>query len=98
MYVSKDQYSISLVPLEDISTLAWEKQCGFDQLETAVFSLTRTYKISDLIELVSTEIPIDVHSAIQNSMKQMQRVLVNAYDIINLMYPPSLLLLVNKYS
>ena len=73
MYVSKDQYSISLVPLEDISTLAWEKQCGFDQLETAVFSLTRTYKIADLIELVSTEIPIDVHSAIQDSMKQMQR-------------------------
>ena len=58
--------------------------CIRDRLEIAVCSLTRTYQIADLIELVSTEIPIDVHSATQDSMKQMQRVLVSAYNIINL--------------
>ena len=71
VYVGKEQYPISLVPLEDISTPAWKKQREFDQLETAVFSLTRTHQIADLIELVSTEIPIDVHFAAQDSMKQM---------------------------
>ena len=65
------------------STPAWKKQRGFDQLETAVFSLKRTHQIADLIELVSTEIPIDVHSATQDSMTQMQRVLVIVYDINN---------------
>ena len=33
---------------------------------------------------MSTEIHIDVNSAAQDSMKHMQRVLVNAYDINNL--------------
>ena len=33
---------------------------------------------------MSTEIPIDVHSATQDSMKEMQRALVSAYDINNL--------------
>jgi len=84
MCVGKEQYPISPVPLEDISTPAWKKQRGLDQLETAVYSLTRTYQIADLIELVSTEILIDVHSAEQDSMKQMQRVLGSAYDINNL--------------
>ena len=84
VYVGKEQYPISLVPLEGISTPAWKKQRGFDQLETAVCSLTRTHQIADLIELVSTEIPIDVHSAAQDSMKQMQRALGSAYDINNL--------------
>ena len=84
MYVGKEKYSISLVPLEDISTPAWKNQREFDQLETTVCSLTRTYQIADLVELVSTEIPIDVHSAAQNAMKQMQRVLGSAYNIINL--------------
>ena len=60
VYVGKEQYPISLVPLEDISTPAWKNQRGFDQLETAVCSLTRTHQIADLIELISTEIPIDV--------------------------------------
>ena len=84
VYVSKEQYSISLVPLEDISTPAWKKQRGFDQLETSVNSLTRTHQIADLIELVSTKNPIDVHSAAQDSMKQIHRILVSAYDISNL--------------
>ena len=55
-----------------------KNQRGFDQLETDVFSLTRTHQIADLIELVSTELPIDVHSTARYSMKQIQRVLVNA--------------------
>ena len=38
----------------------------------------------DFIELISTEIPIDVYSATQDSMKQMQRALVSTYDINNL--------------
>ena len=84
MYVDKEQYPTSLVHLEDIPTPAWKKQRGFDQLETAVCSLKRTYQIADLIELVSTEIPIDMHSAAQDSMKERQRVLVSSYDINNL--------------
>ena len=85
MYVGKDQYPTSLVHLEDISELQLgKKQRGFDELETVVCFLTRTHQISDLIELVYIEIPIDTHSAAQDSMKQMQRVLVSAYDINNL--------------
>ena len=68
MNVGKDQYPINLVPLEDISTPAWKKQRGFDQLETAVFSLTRTHQIVYLIELVSTDILIDMNPAAQDSM------------------------------
>ena len=71
VYVGKEQHTISLVPFEDISTLAWKNQRGFDQLETAVFSLKITHQNTDLIELVSTEIPIDVYFAAQYSMKQM---------------------------
>ena len=84
VYVGKEKYPISLVPLENVSTPAWKKQRGFDRLETAVFPLKRTHQIADLIELVSTEIPIDVHSAAQDSMKQIQRLLVSTYDINNL--------------
>ena len=58
------------MPLEDVSTPAWRKQRGFDQLEIAVYSLKRTHQIADLIELVSTEISIDVHSAAQDATKQ----------------------------
>lgn len=63
MYVDKEQYLISLVPLDDIST-------GFDRLYTAVSSLKITHQIADLIELVFTEIPIDVHSAAQDVTKR----------------------------
>ena len=63
VYVGKEQYLISLVPSNDISTPALKNQRGFDQLDTGVFSLTITHQIDNLIELVSTEIPIDVHSA-----------------------------------
>ena len=85
VYVGKDQYPTSLVHLEDISELQLgKKQRGLDELEIVVCFLTRTHQISDLIELVYTEIPIDTHSAAQDSMKQMQRVLVSTYDINNL--------------
>ena len=84
VYVGKEQHPISLVPLEDISTPAWKNQLGFYQLETGVSSLKSTHQIADLIELVSTEIPIDVHSAAQDVMKQIQSVLDSAYDINNL--------------
>ena len=36
-----------------------------------MFPFKRTHQIADLIELVSTDVPIDVHSAAQDSMKQM---------------------------
>ena len=69
VHVGKEQYPTSFVLLEDISTPAWKKQRGFDQLETTVFSFEITHQIADLIELVSTEIPIGVHSAAQDSIK-----------------------------
>ena len=84
VYVDKEQYPISLVHLEDISTPDWKKKRGFDQIETTVWFLTRTHQIADLIDFVSTEIPIDVHSATQDSMTQIQRVLVSAYGINSL--------------
>ena len=79
--------SISETPvsyIQKISTPVWEEERGFDQLEIAVCFLTRTHQIADFIELISTEIPIDVYSATQDSMKQMQRALVSTYDINNL--------------
>ena len=74
----------SSMPLKDVSTPAWRKQRGFDQLEIAVSSLKRTHQIANLIELVSTEISIDVHSAAQDATKQIQRTLASVYDINNL--------------
>ena len=75
---------ISIVPLEDISTPAWTKEHGFDQLKIAVSYFKSTHQLENLIEFVSTEIPIDVHFAAQDAMKKMQRVLASAYDINNL--------------
>ena len=75
---------ISIVPLEDISTPAWTKEHGFDQLKIVVSYFKSTHQLEKLIEFVSTEIPIDVHFAAQDAMKNMQRVLASAYDIDNL--------------
>ena len=99
VYIGKEKYPSSLVPLEDIKNSALKKNRGFHQLETAVFSLTRMHRITDLIELVYAEIPIDKHPAAQDAIKKMQRVLVSVYGINSLrIYPFSSLLPVKKYS
>ena len=45
MYIGKEQYHISLVPLENILAPAWRKQRGFGQLETEVYSLKSAHQI-----------------------------------------------------
>ena len=70
-----------------MSTSTWNKQRGFNQLESAVISLRNTHQIADLMELVSQEVPIDVDLAAQDSTKQTERVLASAYNVDNINGP-----------
>ena len=84
VYVDKEQYSINITPLEDVSKPTWKKQCRFDQLETAVLSLRNTHQVANLMELFCQEVPIYVDSAVQDSTKQMDKVLASVYNVDNL--------------
>ena len=67
VYVGKNQYTISIVQLYEVSEIAWGKKAGFNLLTSLISSLSGGHNISDFITLVENEVTIDIYSALQDA-------------------------------
>jgi len=85
--VRKDQQPVTaIMQMVPVNMSLWRKAVSFHNLRNTVHSLLEMHSITDVISLVSNELPIDTGTAFQESQEVVKMVTGNALRVENL-YP-----------
>jgi len=85
LYVGKDQHPVTISELEPVkNSPSWKKAAGVNQLTQAVSSLLDTHDVTDLISLVSQQLPVSTNVAFQEAQTEANKIMVSVFVIGNL--------------
>ena len=84
VYIGKDAQPINLAQMTSVNSHAWQKSASFESLKRTVYILAASHTVTDIISLVSNELPQDTGAAYQESQSTAQTIINKANFLGNL--------------
>ena len=84
VYVGKDKVALNILEMSPIESEPWKKSSAFESLCATMQGQVDVHSVSDLISIISQEIPIDVTSAFMESNRIKETVIRSMTDFSNL--------------
>ena len=84
LYVSNNQYPISIVRLDEVSEILLRNKSGCALLTSLLGSLSGGHNLSNLITFVDNKVPMGTYSVLQEAENQIVKVVDSSFGVDNL--------------
>ena len=84
VYVGKDKFPLSVLEIVHINGEAWMKSSSFKSLSGTIKEQMNVHSKSDLISIISREIPIDVNTTFMESTQIKESIVASMTGVENL--------------
>ena len=84
VYIGKEKVPMNILEMTPIDSEAWRKSTSFESLCSTMRGQVDIHSVSDLVSIISHEIPIDVNSAFIESTRIKESVISSMTVIMNL--------------
>ena len=84
IFIGKDAQPVNLPTMALVNSHSWGKAASFATLKSSVYTLASAHTVSDLVPLISGELPHDTGAAFQEATSAAQYIMDKATMIENL--------------